>query len=44
VDLKALEALPTIEKAFAADKVDLMVQGDWEDVQIDHGCQRPSRY
>ncbi len=37
MDLHAVEALPTIEKAFAANKVDLMVQGDFEDVQMDLG-------
>ncbi len=37
MDLRAVEALPTIEKAFAANKVDVMVQGDFEDVQIDLG-------
>jgi Protein of unknown function (DUF1186) len=39
VDLKAVEALPVIERAFAADAVDLMVQGDWEDVQIEMGVK-----
>lgn len=34
VDLKGVEAAPVIEQAFAAGKVDLMVQGDWEQVQI----------
>ena len=34
VDLKAVEAAPVMEKAFAADRVDISVQGDWEDVQI----------
>ena len=34
VDLKGVEAAPVIEQAFAADKVDLMLQGDWEEVQI----------
>ena len=36
-DLKATEAAPIMEKAFAADDVDLGVCGDWEDVQIDLG-------
>jgi hypothetical protein len=34
VDLKAVEAAPIIEQAFAANQVDLMLQGDWEEVQI----------
>jgi hypothetical protein len=34
VDLKAVEAAPVMEQAFAANKVDLMLQGDWEEVQI----------
>lgn len=34
VDLQGVEAAPVIEQAFAANQVDLMVQGDWEEVQI----------
>lgn len=34
VDLKAVESAPVMEEAFAADRVDISVQGDWEDVQI----------
>lgn len=34
VDLKAVEAAPVIEQAFAANRVDVMIQGDWEEVQI----------
>ncbi len=34
IDLKGVEAEPVIEQAFAANKVDLLLQGDWEDVQI----------
>ena len=34
IDLKGVEAAPVIEQAFAAGQVDLMVQGDWEEVQI----------
>jgi hypothetical protein len=34
VSLKAVEAAPVIEQAFAANKVDVMIQGDWEEVQI----------
>ncbi len=36
-DLQAVEAAPVMEQAFAADKVDLMIQGDWEAVQIELG-------
>lgn len=35
--LHAAEAAPIIEQAFAADAVDLMMMGDWEDVQIELG-------
>ncbi len=34
IDLQGVEAAPVIERAFAANKVEVMVQGDWEDVQI----------
>ncbi len=34
IDLNGVEAAPVIEQAFAANKVDLLIQGDWEDVQI----------
>jgi hypothetical protein len=37
VDLKAVEAAPRIEKAFAADRVDISILGDWEDAQIELG-------
>jgi hypothetical protein len=37
VDLKAVEAAPLMEQVFAADKADISVQGDWEDVQIELG-------
>ncbi|HXW00060.1 MAG TPA: hypothetical protein VEC93_16690, partial [Anaerolineae bacterium] len=37
VDLKAVEAAPSMEQAFAADKVDISIQGDWEDTQIELG-------
>lgn len=36
-DLTALESAPVMERAFAADAVDLSIQGDWEDVQIELG-------
>jgi hypothetical protein len=34
LDLQAVEAAPVMAQAFAADRVDLLIQGDWEDVQI----------
>jgi len=34
LELEAKEAAPAIEAAFAAGRVDVRVQGDWEDVQI----------
>ena len=34
-----MESLPVIERAFAADCVDLSVFGDWEDVQIRLGLK-----
>ena len=37
VELRAVEAAPMIEAAFAAKAVDLSVQGDWEEVQIELG-------
>lgn len=37
--LHATETLPLIEKAFAADRVDEMVNGDWEDLQIQFGLK-----
>lgn len=37
MDLRAVEALDVIKQAFNADHVDLMVQGDFEDVQIEMG-------
>ncbi len=38
-NLRATEALPLIERAFAADAVDLTLMGDWEDVQIEFGLK-----
>jgi hypothetical protein len=35
--LKAVEAAPVMERAFAADCVDETIVGDWEDVQIKLG-------
>jgi hypothetical protein len=37
VDLKAVEAAPLMEKAFAARRVDISILGDWEDVQVQLG-------
>ena len=34
IDLKAVEAAPVMEQAFAADNVDDTIVGDWEDVQV----------
>jgi hypothetical protein len=39
LDLHAVEAAPIIEQAFAAGRVDEVVQGDWEDVQIELGLK-----
>ena len=37
VQMRVLEAVPLMEQAFAADRVDLLLRGDWEDVQMDLG-------
>jgi hypothetical protein len=37
VDLNASESAGTMEKAYAANRVDLTVLGDWEDAQIELG-------
>jgi hypothetical protein len=37
IDLKAVEAASVIKRAFAANRVDLSISGDWEDVQIELG-------
>jgi hypothetical protein len=34
IDLTGVEAAPVIEQAYAANQVDLLIQGDWEDVQV----------
>lgn len=39
VELKAAEALPLIERAFAARRVDPTILGDWGDVQIEFGLK-----
>ena len=38
-DLKVVEAAPLIERAFAADKVDIAFIGDWDEVQVLLGLQ-----
>jgi hypothetical protein len=40
LELEAVESAPQIERAFAADRVDLTVAGDWEDVQVRLGLKR----
>ena len=37
VELGVREAAPVMEEAFAGGGVDLMVRGDWEDIQVDLG-------
>lgn len=39
IELKAVEAAPLIEQAFAAEAVDYTVDGDWEDAQIALGLK-----
>lgn len=39
-----MEAAPLIERAFAADQVDLSVMGDWEDAQIKLGLKTERAY
>jgi HEAT repeat protein len=39
IDLRAVEATPSMECAFAADRVDLSIAGDWEDVQVELGLK-----
>jgi len=39
LDLRAVEAAPVMERAFASGRVDETVQGDWEDAQIDLGLK-----
>jgi hypothetical protein len=43
IELKAVEAAPLMERAFAAGKIDEMMRGDWDDVQVDLGLkEKPS--
>ncbi len=39
VDLRAVEAAPVMERAFAADRVDLSILGDWQDAQVRLGLK-----
>lgn len=39
IELEAVEAAPLIERAFAAKSVDLLIVGDWDDVQIELGLK-----
>jgi HEAT repeat protein len=41
VDMKAVEAAPLIERAYAADMVDETIQGDWDEVQAALGLRGP---
>jgi hypothetical protein len=41
VELQAKEAAPVIERAYAANRVELIVMGDWEDVQVELGLKSP---
>ncbi len=42
LELKAVESAPVMERAFAANRVDLSVTGDWEDAQVEFGL-KPAR-
>jgi hypothetical protein len=39
LDLRAVESAPVMERAFAAERVDEIVAGDWEDIQIELGLK-----
>jgi hypothetical protein len=39
VNLRAVEAAPLMERALDADRVDLSIAGDWEDVQVELGLK-----
>ncbi|MBE9010120.1 hypothetical protein IQ250_07875 [Pseudanabaenaceae cyanobacterium LEGE 13415] len=39
VDLRVMEAVPLIEQAFAAGKVDELFNGDWDDIQVSLGLK-----
>jgi len=40
LDLNAVESAPVMERAFAAQRVDISVAGDWEDIQIEFGMKK----
>ena len=40
VELAAVESAPVMERAFAADKVDWFIRGDWEDIQVELGLKQ----
>lgn len=42
ITLKALEATPVMEQAFAEDRVDLSIAGDWDEVQVALGLKERS--
>jgi hypothetical protein len=42
MDMFAFEAIPTIERAFAADAVDETISGDWDEVRAGFGLAEPS--
>ena len=37
VEMEAVEAAPLMERAFAAEQVELTIRGDWEDIQAELG-------
>ena len=39
VDLQAIEIAPLMQRAYAAGRVDEIVMGDWEDVQVALGLK-----
>ncbi len=41
IHMKAVEAAPVIEQAFATDSVDMSITGDWDDVQAALGLKPP---
>lgn len=40
ITLKAIEAMPAIERAFAAKRVDVSIAGDLEDMQLEFGIKK----
>jgi Protein of unknown function (DUF1186) len=44
IRLKAVEVASAIEQAFAAEEVDQMIVGDWDDVQVDLGLKEPTEH